>query len=176
MRQRPITVGGCKENFLATSNTRVNTDGDKQQATEWHTVVVWGKQAEACGQYLENGRQVYVEASLRYRSYEDRKGKQRHVAKIVAQKVRLLGGASDGKSGEAEPAPAGVDDIDEQLIPRIYRLGKLKKIPMTRLVNEILYRALSETEEEERGNRNFALNPEGKQRRPFSASVLYREK
>ncbi len=95
---------------LATSNTWVNTAGEKQQATEWHTVVAWGKQAEACGQYLEKGRQVYVEGSLRYRSYEDKEGKQRHVAEIIAQKVRFLGSASNGKSGEAEPAPTRVDD------------------------------------------------------------------
>lgn len=49
--------------------------------------------------------------------------------------------------------------IDEELIPRIYRLGKLKKIPMTRLVNEILQRQLSEMEEKEGGNGNSVLNP-----------------
>ena len=49
--------------------------------------------------------------------------------------------------------------INEDLIPRIYRLGKLKKVPMTRLVNEILQRELLEMEEEERGNGNPLLNP-----------------
>ncbi len=53
--------------------------------------------------------------------------------------------------------------IDEELIPRIYRLGKLKKIPMTRLVNEILQRRLSEMEEKEGGNGNSVLNPGDKQ-------------
>ncbi len=53
--------------------------------------------------------------------------------------------------------------IDEELIPRIYRLGKLKKIPMTRLVNEILQRHLSEMEEKEGGNGNSVLNPGDKQ-------------
>jgi len=53
--------------------------------------------------------------------------------------------------------------IDEDLIPRIYRLGKLKKMPMTRLVNEILQRRLSEMEEKEGGNGNSVLNPGGKQ-------------
>jgi len=62
------------------------------------------------GKTGEKGRQVYVEGSLRYRSYEDKEGKQRHVAEIIAQKVRFLGSASNGKSGETEPAPAGVDD------------------------------------------------------------------
>ena len=53
--------------------------------------------------------------------------------------------------------------IDEELIPRIYRLGKLKKMPMTRLVNEILQRQLSEMEEKEGGNGNPVLNPGDKQ-------------
>ncbi len=53
--------------------------------------------------------------------------------------------------------------IDEELIPRIYRLGRLRKLPMTRLVNEILQRRLSEMEGEERGNGNPLLNPGDKQ-------------
>ena len=55
--------------------------------------------------------------------------------------------------------------IDEDLIPRIYRLGKLKRIPMTRLVNEILQRELSEMEEKERANGNSLLNPETERRK-----------
>ena len=61
---------------LATSNTWIGTNGEKQQATEWHTVVVWGKQGEACSQYLEKGRQVYVEGELRHRSYDNKEGKE----------------------------------------------------------------------------------------------------
>ena len=95
---------------LATSNTWVGANGEKQQATEWHTVVVWGKQGEACGQYLEKGRQVYVEGTLRQRSYENKEGKEQHVTEIVAQKVRFLGGTSNGKNSESEPAPAETDD------------------------------------------------------------------
>jgi single-strand DNA-binding protein len=95
---------------LATSNTWTGANGEKQQATEWHTVVVWGKQGEACGQYLEKGRQVYVEGTLRQRSYENKEGKEQYVTEIVAQKVRFLGGTSNGKNSEPEPAPAETDD------------------------------------------------------------------
>ena len=97
---------------LATSNKWVNTDGEKQQATDWHTIVVWGKQAEACGQYLEKGRQIYVEGSLRYRAYEDKEGKERRVAEIIVQRVRFLGGGN-GKAEEeiTHPADAEGDDI-----------------------------------------------------------------
>ena len=72
---------------LATSNTWVNGNGEKQQATEWHSVVVWGKQGEACGQFLEKGRQVYVEGALRHRSFDNKEGKEQHVTEIVAQKA-----------------------------------------------------------------------------------------
>jgi single-strand DNA-binding protein len=57
---------------LATSNTWTGAAGEKQQATEWHAVVVWGKQGEACGQFLEKGRQVYVESALRHRSFDNK--------------------------------------------------------------------------------------------------------
>ena len=99
---------------LATSNTWIGANGEKQQATEWHTVVVWGKQGEACGQYLEKGRQVYVEGELRHRSYDNKDGKEQHVTEIVAQKVRFLGGGSNGKTkGEPDPQarPGRDDDI-----------------------------------------------------------------
>jgi single-strand DNA-binding protein len=73
-------------------------------------VVVWGKQGEACGQYLEKGRQVYVEGELRHRCYDNKEGKEQHVTEIVAQKVRFLGGTSNGRNSEAESAPAGMED------------------------------------------------------------------
>jgi single-strand DNA-binding protein len=96
---------------LATSNTWVDANGEKQQATEWHTVVVWGKQGEACGQYLEKGRQVYVEGMLRHRSYENKEGKEQHVTEIVAQKVRFLGGGN-GKAREEQPPSTDPDGDD----------------------------------------------------------------
>lgn len=97
---------------LATSNTWVNGNGEKQQATEWHTVVVWGKQGEACGQFLEKGRQVYVEGELRHRSFDNKEGKEQHVTEIVAQKVRFLGGSNNGKAKE-EPPPQVDPDGDD---------------------------------------------------------------
>jgi single-strand DNA-binding protein len=54
--------------------------------------VVWGKQAESCGQYLAKGRQVYVEGSIRTRSYDDKTGTKRYVTEIVAQRIQFLGG------------------------------------------------------------------------------------
>lgn len=97
---------------LATSNTWTDSEGEKQQATEWHHVVVWGKQGEACAEHLQKGRQVYVEGSLRYRTYDGKDGNKRSVAEVVAQKVRFLGGGN-GKAKEEEPHPPDIagDDV-----------------------------------------------------------------
>jgi len=60
---------------LATSERWTDANGEKQERTDWHHIVVWGKQAEACGQYLNKGRQVFVEGSIRRRSY-DKEGRR----------------------------------------------------------------------------------------------------
>lgn len=85
---------------LATSEVWTDADGNRQERTEWHNIVVWGKQGENCGQYLSKGRQVYVEGSIRTRSYDDREGNRRYMTEIIAQRVRFLGG------GRGEPAMA----------------------------------------------------------------------
>lgn len=95
---------------LATSATYVDGEGKKVQDTQWHNVVVWGKQGEACGQYLQTGRQVYVEGSLRYRIFDGKNGEKRYVTEVIAQKVRFLG--SNGKAAETREKahPAETDD------------------------------------------------------------------
>ena len=59
---------------IATNESWKDQNGDIQERTEWHNIVVWGKQAESCGQYLAKGRQVYIEGSIRSRSYDDQEG------------------------------------------------------------------------------------------------------
>ncbi len=86
---------------VATSEVWTDAEGNRQERTEWHNIVVWGKQAEACGQYLAKGRQVYVEGSIRTRQYDDKEGNRRYMTEIVAQRVQFLGG---GRTA-AEPAP-----------------------------------------------------------------------
>jgi single-strand DNA-binding protein len=77
---------------IATSEVWNDRDGNRQERTEWHNIIVWGKQGEHCGQYLAKGRQVYVEGSIRTRSYDDKSGNKRYVTEIVAQRVQFLGG------------------------------------------------------------------------------------
>ncbi|MFP5519201.1 MAG: single-stranded DNA-binding protein [Bdellovibrionia bacterium] len=77
---------------VATSETWVK-DGMKQERTEWHRIVVWGKLAEICGKHLSKGRQVYVEGRLQTRSWEDQAGQKRYATEIVANTVQFLGSA-----------------------------------------------------------------------------------
>lgn len=99
---------------VATSERWTDPDGNKQERTEWHNVVVWGKQAETCGQYLSKGRQVFVEGSIRSRQYDDKDGNKRYMTEIVARDVRFLGGGGGGggrattDAGTAGTAGTGV--------------------------------------------------------------------
>jgi single-strand DNA-binding protein len=77
---------------VATSEVWKDAEGNRQERTEWHNIVVWGKQGETCAQYLAKGRQVYVEGSIRNSSYDDKSGNKRYVTEIIAQRVRFLGG------------------------------------------------------------------------------------
>jgi single-strand DNA-binding protein len=80
---------------VATSENWTDRDGKKQERTEWHRIVVWGKLAELCGKYLTKGRQVYVEGRLQTRSWEDPQGQKRYSTEVVANTVQFLGGASN---------------------------------------------------------------------------------
>ena len=94
---------------VATSEVWNDKEGQRQERTEWHNVVVWGKQGETCGQYLAKGRQVFVEGSIRTRQYDDKDGNRRYITEIIAQRVQFLGGAGRGaeaRGGAAEEAPA----------------------------------------------------------------------
>ncbi|MCX7896111.1 MAG: single-stranded DNA-binding protein [Thermoanaerobaculum sp.] len=100
---------------VATNERWRDKDGNRQERTQWHTVVAWGKLAEFCQQYVSKGRQVYVEGSLRTRTYDDEKGNRRYFTEIHAQTIQLLGrreGAVEGGAEEAfEAPPEGEDDI-----------------------------------------------------------------
>ena len=82
---------------LATTEKWTDKSGQKQEATEWHRVVVWGKQAEICGQYLTKGRQVYIEGSIRTRQWQDQQGQKRFTTEIVARNIQMLGGRSESR-------------------------------------------------------------------------------
>lgn len=89
---------------LATSERWTDKQGQKQERTEWHRVVVYGPQAENCEKYLAKGRQVYIEGSIRTRSWEDQQGVTKYMTEVIAQRVQFLGTAPGGAQREKTPA------------------------------------------------------------------------
>ena len=77
---------------LATTERWTDKQGQKQESTEWHRVVLFGKTAEIAGQYLTKGRQVYIEGRIRTRQWQDQSGQKRYSTEIVATNMTLLGG------------------------------------------------------------------------------------
>ena len=85
---------------VATTTSWKDNNGNKQEKTEWHRVVMFNKLAEIAAQYLHKGSQVYIEGRISYRSYEQ-DGVTKYVTDIIAESMQMLG----GKSGNAAPAP-----------------------------------------------------------------------
>jgi single-strand DNA-binding protein len=95
------TQGGqAVANFTLATNERFSSkDGEKQERTEWHRIVAWGRTGELCAQYLSKGRSVYLEGRLQTREWEDKEGQKRRTTEIVATTVQFLGGRGEGGSG-----------------------------------------------------------------------------
>ncbi len=110
MRYTPSGAGVC-EMRLATNESWTDKNGQKQERTEWHRIVVWGKRAELCAKYLSKGRQCFVEGRLRTRSWDDKDGNKRYTTEIVATDVQFLGGGGPGggpgggRGGDFPPPP-----------------------------------------------------------------------
>jgi single-strand DNA-binding protein len=114
-----FTQGGTPvANFTMATTERWNDpSGEKKERTEWHRIVVWGKQAEVAAEYLKKGRSVYVEGSLQTREWTDRDGNKRYTTEVRAQRIQFLGRPDDrvGPSGPpveeaAEPAAGYAED------------------------------------------------------------------
>ncbi len=108
--------GSAVANFsLATNESWVGKDGQKNERTEWHNIVAWGKLGEICGEYLSKGRQVYIEGKLTTRAWEDRDGNKRYTTEIKAENMIMLGGQGGDERtvtpGPANEAPPIEDDI-----------------------------------------------------------------
>jgi single-strand DNA-binding protein len=84
---------------LATSESYMNKAGERQERTEWHTVIVWGKRAEALNKILSKGRTIWVEGRIQTRSWEDKDGGKRYATEINANNIGLVGGGG-GRGGE----------------------------------------------------------------------------
>src|SRR6187455_583267 len=102
---------------LATSETYLDKNKVRQERTEWHSVVVWGKRAEALSKFLTKGSRLFVEGGLRTSSYDDKEGNKRYKTEVVANNIILAGGGGGGGGrggprtsegpGPGEDAPSG---------------------------------------------------------------------
>ncbi|MGQ0504576.1 MAG: single-stranded DNA-binding protein [Myxococcaceae bacterium] len=110
-----FTPGGqAVANFrIATSESWQDKSGQKQERTEWHRIVVWGKLAELCGEYLKKGRQCYVEGRLQTREWTDKEGKKNYTTEVVANGVTFLGGrdGAGASGGNGMGRSRGSDDF-----------------------------------------------------------------
>lgn len=108
------TQGGTPvANFrIATNEVFTNREGQREERTEWHRIVAFGRLAEICGQYLKKGRQVYIEGRLRTKNWEDQNGNKRFTTEITATQMVMLGRAGDvGFVPGEEPQESPPDDI-----------------------------------------------------------------
>ena len=105
---RYTTGGDAVTNLnIATTDVWKDKSGEKQEKTEWHRVVLFGRQAEVAGEYLKKGRPVYIEGRLQTRKYTDKDGVEKYATEIVADRMQLLGGREGGSGGDAEFAGGG---------------------------------------------------------------------
>jgi single-strand DNA-binding protein len=117
---------------IATNERFKDKNGEWQDRTEWHNVVLWQRLAEISGEYLKKGSKVYIEGRLQTRSWDDKtSGQKKYMTEIVAGDLILLGGRGEGggdyssrggnnfdqRTPEPEPAPAGASPISDEDIP-----------------------------------------------------------
>ena len=97
---------------LATSDSWKDSQGQRQERTEWHRVVAWDKLAEIAKEYLAKGKQVYIEGRLQTRSWEDKDGHKRYTTEVRADQMVMLGGRGGDDGGGARDAgpPPGPDE------------------------------------------------------------------
>jgi single-strand DNA-binding protein len=112
--------GQAVANFsIATDETYKDKNGERQKRTEWHKIVVWGKQAEIAQQYLKKGSLIFIEGRIQSREWQDKEGQKRTSFEIVATNFRMLGGRADGAAagGGGGAHRGGGGDFDDQSGP-----------------------------------------------------------
>jgi single-strand DNA-binding protein len=119
------TPGGAAIATINMATTEVWNDkaGQKQEKTEWHRVILWGKSAESLAEYLTKGKQIYVEGKLQTRQWDDKDGNKRYTTEVRGDRVVLLGGGRGAPSERSEsvpghsPSPDVAEPITDDDIP-----------------------------------------------------------
>ena len=107
----------CNFPIATTERWKNNETGNWDEKTEWHNVVVWGKQGENCHQYITKGRPVYIEGRLQTRSWEDKDGNKRYTTEVVAQSVKFLGSRQDASFAGAPATEVAAGNTARKLAP-----------------------------------------------------------
>jgi single-strand DNA-binding protein len=120
---RYTSGGQAVANFsVATDESYKDRNGERQKRTEWHKIVVWGKQAEIAQQYLKKGSLIFIEGRIQSREWQDKEGQKRTSFEIVASNFRMLGGRAEGAAAAGGGGMAGVsgrvgDDVESHAAP-----------------------------------------------------------
>ncbi len=112
--------GQAVANFsVATDESYKDKNGERQKRTEWHKIVVWGKQAEIAQQYLKKGSLIFIEGRIQSREWQDKEGQKRTSFEIVANNFRMLGGRAESAAAASGGASrsAGSDDFESHAAP-----------------------------------------------------------
>ncbi len=103
-------------NFSVATSTKWKDDkGEKQEKTEWHRCVSWGRLAEVCGEYLKKGMQIYIEGQTETRSWTDKEGLTRYTTEVKVQSMEMLSDAPEQPEPKQEPKPKSKPSSDIQL-------------------------------------------------------------
>jgi single-strand DNA-binding protein len=108
VRYTPNGAAVCNLRLATTRNWKSRDSGEKQEETEWHSVVLYDRQAEVAGEYLKKGRPVYIEGRLKTRKWQDKDGNDKYTTEIIADSMQLLGGR-EGMGGGDEGGARGAD-------------------------------------------------------------------
>jgi single-strand DNA-binding protein len=115
------TPGGSPVATINLATTEIWNDkaGQRQEKTEWHRVVLWGKTAESLNEYLTKGKQIYVEGRLQTRQWDDKDGNKRYTTEIRGDRIVLLGGGGmgTGGGGRQQPRSAGTSPDEHMVEP-----------------------------------------------------------
>lgn len=118
-----ISSGSAVCNFsMATSEGWTDKNGQKQEKTEWHRIVVWGKLGELCNQYLTKGRQAYVEGRIQTRQWEDQNGQKRYTTEVNATTVQFIGSSPTAGRPEQQ-RPETTSNQNDMPVPDNYSVS-----------------------------------------------------
>ena len=91
---------------MATNESWTDSSGERQERTEWHRIVVWGRLAEICNQYLRKGSKIYIEGRLQTRNWEGQDGQKRYTTEVVARDMQILDSRDDTVTAAPDTAPS----------------------------------------------------------------------